>query len=172
LDVVEVMIDIEQVNRIAREIELNVIELGNDGRLINMQMEELMSAHDEMELLIRDYCSSIDCNVHEQVREQLATLSEESLEIYNISRILGYGTRANVLETPVVPRGYRVLRRIPRIPMLVIDQLVDHFKTLPSLCNATVGELNHVDGISEVRAKNIKDGLQRVRQQVQLDRYE
>ena len=172
LDVAEIVIRVEQVNRIAREIELNVIELGSEGRLVNMQMEELMAEHDDMELLIRDYCTSKDYNVQEQVREQLATLAEESLEVYNISRILGYGTMHNVLETPVVPRGYRVLRRIPRLPMSVVDHLVDHFKTLQSLCNASVVELDQVDGISEVRAKTIKEGLKRVREQVLFDRYE
>lgn len=172
LDVVEVIIRVEQVNRIAREIELNVIELGSEGRLVNMQMEELMSEQDDMELLIRDYCTSNDRSVHEQVREQLTTLSEENLEFYNVSRILGYGIVHNVLEIPVVPRGYRVLRKIPRLPMTVVDHLVEHFKTLQSIYNASIIELDDVDGISEVRAKIIKDGLKRVREQVLMERYE
>lgn len=171
LDIAEIIIRVEQVNRIAREIELNVIELGSEGRLINMQMEELMSDHDEMELLIKDYCISNDPKVHQQVYEQLANLPEECLEIYNISRILGYGTMHNVLELPVVPRGYRILRRIPRLPMSVVDHLVNHFKTLQALYSATVMELDQVDGISEMRAKTVKEGLKRVREQVLLDRF-
>lgn len=173
LDVVEIIIRVEQVNRIAREIELNVIELGSEGRLVKMQMEELMSsAHDDMELLIKDYCSSKDHNVQEQVHEQLKNLPEENLESYTISRILGYGTMHNILEMPIVPRGYRVLRRIPRLPMVVVDHLVEHFKTLHSIYSATVIELDDVEGISEVRAKTIKDGLKRVREQALLDRYD
>ncbi|MBC8014217.1 MAG: DNA integrity scanning protein DisA [Sporomusaceae bacterium] len=170
LDVVEIIIRVEHVNRIAREIELNVIELGSEGRLVSKQLEELMLERDDMELLIKDYCTSKEHYVHEQVREQLASLPEESLDIYIISRILGYGTEPNVLEIPVVPRGYRVLRRIPRLPMSVVDNLVNHFKTLHPIYNATAADLAHVDGISEVRAKIIKNGLKRVREQALFDR--
>lgn len=170
LDVVEIMIRVEQVNRISREIELNVIELGSEGLLVSKQLEELMLERDEMELLIKDYCTSKDHHVHEQVRHQLASLPEESLDIYKISRILGYGTEPNALEIPVVPRGYRVLRRIPRLPMSVVDNLVNHFKTLHPIYNATIADMDCVDGINEVRAKIIKDGLKRVREQALFDR--
>jgi len=172
LDVAQIVIRVEKVNRIAREIELNVIELGSEGRLVSMQMKELMSDHDDMELLIKDYCTSKDHSIHEQVREQLAALPEESLEPYTISRILGYSTTPNVLDIPVVPRGYRVLRRIPRLPMSVVENLVAHFKTLHPIYNATIVELDQVDGISEARAKTIKDGLKRIREQVVLDRHD
>ena len=170
LDVAQIVIRVEQVNRIAREIELNVIELGSEGRLVSMQMAELMSEHDDMELLIKDYCTSKDHSIHEHVREQLAALSEESLQPYTIIRIFGYSTTPNVLDIPVVPRGYRVIRRIPRLPMSVVENLVTHFKTLHAIYNATIGELHQVDGISEIRAKTIKDGLKRVREQAMLDR--
>lgn len=172
LDVAQIVIRVEQVSRIAREIELNVIELGSEGRLVSMQLEELMSEHDDMELLIKDYCTSKDHSIHEQVRGQLAALPEESLEPYTISRILGYSTTPNVLDIPVVPRGYRVLRRIPRLPMSVVENLVNHFKTLHPIYNATIVELDQVEGISEVRAKTIKDGLKRIREQAVLDRHD
>lgn len=172
LDVVEIIIRVEQVNRIAREIELNVIELGSEGRLVSKQLEEIMLERDDIELLIKDYCKSKDHHVHEQVRDQLASLPEESLDVYKISRILGYGTESNVLEMPVVPRGYRVLRRISRLPMSVVESLVNHFKNLYPIYNATIAELDHVEGISEVRAKIIKDGLKRVKEQALLDRHE
>ncbi|MBP2628301.1 MAG: integrity scanning protein disA [Firmicutes bacterium] len=172
LDVVQIVIRVEQVSRIAREIELNVIELGSEGRLVSMQLEELISEQDDMELLIKDYCTSKDHSIHEQVREQLAALPEESLEPYTISRILGYTTTPNVLDIPVVPRGYRVLRRIPRLPMSVVENLVTRFKTLHPIYNATIVELDQVDGISEVRAKTIKDGLKRIREQAVLERHD
>jgi len=172
LDVAQIIIRVEQVNRISREIELNVIELGSEGRLVSMQMKELMSEHDDMELLIKDYCTSREHSIHAQVREQVTALPEESLEPFTISRIFGYNTTPNVLDIPVVPRGYRVLRRIPRLPMSVVENLVTHFKTLHPIYNATIVELAQVDGISEVRAKTIKDGLKRVREQAVLDRHD
>ncbi|EAX46669.1 protein of unknown function DUF147 [Thermosinus carboxydivorans Nor1] len=170
-DVAAAIIRAEQVSRIAREIERHVIELGSEGRLVSMQMEELMTEEDEEQLLIKDYCTSADPKVQEQVREQLAALPEENLDALAVSRLLGYGVTANALDVPVVPRGYRVLRRIPRLPMLVVENLVAHFKTLHRIYNATIAELDEVEGIGEVRAKTIKDGLKRVREQALLDRH-
>ncbi|WP_378957002.1 DNA integrity scanning diadenylate cyclase DisA [Pelosinus sp. sgz500959] len=172
LDVAEIIVRVEQFNRIAREIELNIIELGHEGRLVNMQMEELMSEYDDMELLIKDYCVNQDQKVQELVREQLANLPEESLEIYNVSRILGYASTPNVLDLPVIPRGYRVLRRIRRLPMSLVDHLVSHFKTLHPIYHATLVELAHVSGVDEGQANIIREGLKRVREQVLLDHYE
>jgi diadenylate cyclase len=171
-DVAALLVRAEQVSRIGREVARNIIELGSEGRLVSMQMQELMSEENEEELLIKDYCISADYRTYETVREQLAALPEENLEPYNICRILGYGVTPNAIDIPVVPRGYRVLRHIPRLPMLVVENLVAHFKTLHRIYNATITELDDVEGIGEVRAKTIKDGLKRVREQALLDRHD
>jgi diadenylate cyclase len=169
-DVAALLIRAEEVNRIAEEIEHNIIELGTEGNLVSMQMEELMGEEDTVHLLIKDYCVSADAKTHEDVREQLAGLDDEDLDHYNVCRTLGYGVTPNAIDIPVVPRGYRVLRRIPRIPMPVVENLVIHFKTLHRIYNASIVELDDVDGIGEVRAKTIKDGLKRVREQALLER--
>jgi len=170
-DVAGPLIRAEQVSRIARDIERNIIELGTEGRLVSMQMEELLSEEADIQYLIKDYCLSADAKTHEYVREQLAALPEESLEPYTVCRILGYGVTANSIDIPVVPRGYRLLRRIPRLPLAVVENLVAHFKTLHHIYSASIAELDDVDGIGEVRAKSIKDGLRRLREQAVMDRH-
>lgn len=170
-DVAALLIRAEHVSRIATDIERNIIELGSEGRLVSMQMEELLPEENDVLSLIKDYCQSPDRRSHEMAREQLAQLPEENLEPYNVCRILGYGTTPNVLDLPVVPRGYRVLQRVPRLPMPVIENLVAHFKTLHRVFSASIADLDDVDGIGEVRAKTIKDGLKRIREQALLDRH-
>jgi Predicted nucleic-acid-binding protein (contains the HHH domain) len=170
-DVAAVIIRAEHVSRIAAEIQRNIIELGSEGRLISMQLEELTPEDDEVLLLIRDYCVSADANNHEAVREQLANLPEENLDPYNVCRILGYGVTPNAIDVPVVPRGFRLLHHIPRLPLPVVENLVDHFKTLKRVFAATIDELDEVDGIGEVRAKTIRDGLKRLREHALLDRH-
>ena len=55
-DVAVVAQRLEMVTRIAREIEDYVLELGTDGRLLSLQLEELVTGVDaERELVIRDY---------------------------------------------------------------------------------------------------------------------
>ena len=171
-DVATVIIRAEQVSRIADEIRNNIIELGNEGRLLNMQMEELLPAEDEEILLLKDYCFSSDPKIPETVRESLAALPEENLEPVTVCRMLGFTIAGSKMtEIPVVPRGYRVLRRVSRLPMAVIENLVAQYKTLHPIYNATLAELDKVEGIGEVRAKAIKDGLKMVREQALLDHH-
>jgi len=55
--------------------------------------------------------------------------------------------------------------------MPVIENLVNHFSNLQNIINASPDELDDVEGIGEVRAQAIKDGLRRLRDQVLLDRH-
>jgi diadenylate cyclase len=169
-DVAAVIIRAEHVSRITTEIERNTIELGSEGRLVSMQMEELKPEEDDVLLLVKDYCVSADAKTHEVVRQQIAVLPEESLDPFNLCRVLGYGVTPNAFDIPVVPRGFRLLSHVPRLPLAVVENLVAHFKTLKRIFNATITELDEVEGIGEVRAKTIKDGLKRLREQVLLDR--
>ena len=164
-DVADVLVRGEQVYRIAREIEQNIIELGCEGRLVSMQMEEIMPGNLGVWDLIRDYCVDSDMQVHEKSLEQLRSLSEESLERYNVIRLLGYGVTPNILDMPVVPRGYRILRQIPRLPGLVIENIVIHFKALSRINGATPAELDEVDGVGSARARAIREGIKRLREQ-------
>lgn len=170
-DVAALIIKGEQVARIVRDIRRDIIELGEDGRLLTMQLEEKIPPEDEVLLLIHDYATNSDVMVHQEVREQLATLPEEELEPTVVCQLMGFHVTTAAIDVPVVPRGYRILKKLPRLPVNIIENLVLHFKTLHRIYNAGVGELDGVEGIGEVRAKTIKDGLRRVRDQAILERY-
>lgn len=170
-DVAGVLQHTEKVLRISREIEWYILELGVDGRLISMQMEELMGNIGDSLLIVRDYCVSPDVKTADSIREQITASHDESLEPMAICRLLGFGTHVSTLDLPVVPRGYRVLKKIARLPMPVMENLVQTFRTLHRINNTTMTELDDVEGIGEVRARAIKDGLKRIREQALLDRY-
>ena len=165
----------QMVARIGREIERYVAELGTEGRLVKMQLEELMvDAKDEGPMIVRDYLvKSGDAEEAAKVWEAMLNLdADELLDHSLMARLLGYGTSgAASLDQPVTPRGYRVVRKIPRVPMPVIENLVSVFQTLPNILNASIEELDDVEGIGEVRARAIKQGLNRLREQVLLDRH-
>jgi diadenylate cyclase len=175
-DVVTVIQRTEMVLKIQREIEKYISELGSEGRLIKMQLEELVSnVEEEGVLLIEDYMSKELEEEESEPEEILESLtdwsSDEILTLNTISKALGYSGSVNALDESVSPRGYRILRKIPRLPMPVIENLVDNFEDLQSIIRASVDELDDVDGIGEVRAQAIKDGLRRLRDQVLLDRH-
>ncbi|MEW9095708.1 MAG: DNA integrity scanning diadenylate cyclase DisA [Clostridiaceae bacterium] len=159
----------EMVMRIVGEIERYICELGNEGRLISMQLNELVKSVEQDEiLLIRDYCETyLD---YGEVYKQIQGLSSEDLlNLDIISKNLGY-TGVPLVDTLISPRGYRMLNKIPRIPSNVIDNLVRHFKELKAVMEATFEQLDNVEGIGEARAKAIKNGLRRLREQVMIDR--
>ena len=175
-DVVTVLQRIEMVLKIQKEIEKYISELGNEGRLIKMQLEELVTnVRNEGLLLIKDYITGEkmeeDREAGEVLNELLDWSSDEMLNMNTISKALGHGGNVNALDLSISPRGYRLLRKIPRLPMPVIENLVEHFDSFDQILNASPDELDDVDGIGEVRAQAIKDGLRRLRDQVLLDRH-
>ena len=171
-DVVQVVQRTDRVLRIVEEIEGYICELGTEGRLVSMQMEELAAnTPEESLLLLRDYVQTSDGRTVEQVQTQLADWAgDERPEALVIARMLGLGTTPASLDLPVSPRGYRILRKIPRLPMAVIDNLVSRFGSLQRTLAASIEELDEVEGIGGVRARAIREGLRRIHEQVLLER--
>lgn len=172
-DVCNVLQRVEMVLRIKAEIKRYINELGTEGRLISMQLEELVANTEyEMVLLLKDYAREPTDDRLKEIRACLKRLNgEEILDHHNIARILGYSHSNAILEEPVSPRGYRMLNKIPRLPSVIISNLVEKFGYFPHIMMATIEELDEVDGIGEVRARTIKEGLKRIQDQVFIDRH-
>jgi diadenylate cyclase len=172
-DVAVVAQRLEMVTRIAREIEDYVLELGSDGRLLSLQLEELVTGVDiERELVIRDYLPGTrKRRTPEEVLMELDTLgATELVDIGAISRSLGLGSQEN-LDVAVTPRGYRLLAKVPRLPASVVDRLVEHFGGLQKLLSASIDDLQAGDGVGELRARSVREGLSRLAESSILERY-
>ena len=173
-DVATVLQRTEMVMRIVSEINKFISELGNEGRLVNMQLEELLAnVKEDGKYVIEDYRvlgEEIDYN---NITRQIRNLSsEELLDLSSFGKILGYTGGINVLlDMTISPRGYRILSKIPRLPMVVIQNVVQHFKDFQKILKASIEDLDDVEGIGEIRARAIKEGLRRVQEQVLLDRH-
>jgi diadenylate cyclase len=171
-EVTSVLQRIEMVLRIRAEISKYIYELGTEGRLVSMQLQELVSnIEEEAQMLIRDYSRDPGVSPELVLKEMKKLSADEILEMSSFLRILGYTGSSNMLEESVSPRGYRILHKIPRLPIPIISNLVEHFHNLPRIMMATIEELDEVDGIGEVRARAIKDGLKRIQEQVFIDRH-
>ncbi len=174
-DAVAVSQRLEMVLRISEEIGGYVVELGTDGRLLSLQLEELMAGvEQERELIVRDYLPSGGRRTRtpETVLTELAGANAaDLLDVSVLARMMGYPGGADVLETPVNPRGYRLLAKVPRLPRLVVDRLVDHFGSLQKLLAASIDDLQAVDGVGETRARSVREGLSRLAESSILERY-
>jgi diadenylate cyclase len=172
-DVVMVLQRIEMVMRIAEEIEADIIELGVDGRLVRLQLEEVMGGvEDERRLVIRDYFHE-DAAWHlDEAMAELAALETDALlDLKTVAAMLHLPEGTNDLEAAVQPKGYRLLNRIPRLPDSIIENIVVRFGNLPKIMRATIDDLDDVEGVGETRATTIKEGLSRLAEASILDRY-
>ncbi len=161
----------EMVMRIVEEIKTKIYELGADGRLVNMQLQELIGGLEkEEQLIIRDYTVLTDKRHRkiqtEDILQELSELSyEELMNLQNIAKILKYEFLDGYEDVAVYPKGYRILNKIPRMPNNIVENLVKSFKSFQHILNANIQDLDDVEGIGEVRAKNIKQSLQRMQEQ-------
>jgi diadenylate cyclase len=170
-DAMTVVQRLEMVRRIADEIAGHVIELGTDGRLIALQLDELVGGIGlERELVIRDYLPG-----NGRVSQVLAPLDaldgNELLDLVLIARAFGYPAAPELLDQQVSPRGYRLLARVPRLPNGVQYRLVEHFGSLQALLAATTDDLQSVDGIGDARARVVREGLSRLAETSMVERY-
>lgn len=173
LDVVKVIQRVEMVMRIIQEIEIYIYQLGTEGRLVSMQLEELArDVEEDGNLLIQDYYIAQGDRTPSQINKILRQCStEELLDLGIICRILGYGGTPNSFDLTVTSRGYRLLRKIPRLPFAVVENLVASLYSLPKILEASIEELDNVEGIGEVRARAIKEGLARLQEKMLIDRH-
>lgn len=172
-DVLVVLQRAEMATRIADRIKRDCTELGGEGRLIRLQLDELVGdVPAERDAIVRDYHAG---GAGEEADAALATLHTVSyrdlLEFGRLVDLLGYDAAANPLDFSVSPRGYRVLSHIPRLPAQIVQRIVGGFGSLDALVHASQRELERVEGVGAVRAREIRTGLRRLQEHNLVDRY-
>ena len=173
-DVASVLQRLEMVRRIREEIADYVLQLGIDGRLLSLQLEELTAGlSDDLSLVLQDYLGEARQAV--SFDDAIAALTEldatELLDQAGVARAVGFTITGDALESSVSPLGHRLLSKVPRLPGAIVERLVMHFGGLQRLLSATVEELMEVDGVGEGRARAVREGLSRLAESSILDRY-
>ena len=161
----------EMVMKIVDEVQRAIYELGEEGRLLEMQLEELIGDLEEEELLIiKDYIASGKKKNSKEVLQAIQELShDELMRPQLIARILGYEDFDNYDEVGVYTKGYRILNKIPRMPSSIVENLVKSFKSFQHILDADIPKLDEVEGIGEIRARTIKQSLKRMQEQFVFD---
>jgi diadenylate cyclase len=179
---------LEMVSRVTDEIGGFVVELGTDGGLLGLQLEELTAgtARDR-ELLLRDYAapgavtSGAASDLAPAMREHaddigpgtdlLAALSaDELLDLPTVAAAMGLDV-VDGLGQHVSARGYRLLGQIPRLPQGVADSLIEEFGGLQKLLSASAQDLRRVAGMDPALATSVREGLSRLAESALMERY-
>jgi diadenylate cyclase len=172
-DVLVVLQRAEMAARIADRILRDCVELGGEGRLIRLQLDELIGdVPAERDAIVRDYHAGGAGAEADGALSMLHGLTyRDLLEFDRLVGLLGYDRAVNPLDFSVSPRGYRVLSHIPRLPLQVVHRIVDGFGSLETVVRASQRDLEGVEGVGAVRAREIRTGLRRLQEHNLVDRY-
>jgi diadenylate cyclase len=172
-DVLVVLQRAEMTTRMAAEIERDVVELGSEGRLIGMQLTELVGGVPaERTAVVFDYHVDGDGPKAQLALEALHAIRyRQLLDFERLAELLGYPRDVNPLDHSVAPRGFRVLSHIPRLPEHVVKQVARDMAGLESIVRASQRDLEAIAGVGAVRAREIREGLRRLQEHNLVDRY-
>lgn len=171
-DVASFIQRIEMVRRIAEEIEVVIVELGADGRLVRLQLEELFgNALDDRRLVVADYLGGPSRPLDRAMARLDALATEELVDLRTVAEQLSPLGVGVDLSDPVQPRGYRLLSRVRGLSATTTEDLVSHFGTLQKILRSTPEALAAAGNVGEARAKAIKNSLSRLAETSILDRY-
>ena len=162
----------ETIMRMETDVKRSIIELGDEGRIVNMQLEELMAnVENEEKLIIQDYNINKEIST-QSILEEIRKIDKKNLIVSEkIVKLLGYEVSSDILDTNVSPKGYRILSKVPKMPSSIIEKTVEAFGSLQHICSASIDELDDVEGIGEIRARIINQSLKRLQEQYLLKSY-
>ncbi|EQG99937.1 disA bacterial checkpoint controller linker region family protein [Clostridioides difficile DA00193] len=124
----------------------------------------------DQKLIFKDY-NKENTEIKELMKKVKNLNPEELIELVNMAKLLGYSGFSESMDMPIKTRGYRILSKIHRLPTAIIENLVNYFENFQQILDASIEELDEVEGIGEIRATYIKNGLIKMKQLVLLDRH-
>ncbi len=173
-DIVLVLQRYEMVRRIAEEIEVSLLELGDDGRLVELQLNELSSGFEfDYRSVVEDYLGACSIKEADSVIELLGSIpTDELLVVETVTKALlanplcakvwvaqvGATNKETIFEEGrTALRGMRALSRAHEVPLNVRSALLDGLPYGRSLSDMTFDDLLGIEGMSEQWARVIAD---------------
>jgi diadenylate cyclase len=170
-DVLTLLGGAELVRRVAGELEQHVAELGVDGRLLRLQLDEQSAGVDEAKLLaVRDYLRPRPGWEAADVLAELGRLTpEELVDPAAMAKALDLTGDPEALDAVVVPRGHRLLAEVPRLPPAVVERVVERFGSLKVILAVGVEDLEEAEGVGPAQARQLREGLKRLAEGIRPD---
>ena len=163
-DVLTLLGRAELVRRVARELEQYVAELGEEGRLLRLQLEEQSAGVDDEErLAVRDHLRARPGWEVADVLAELGRLTPEELsDTAVVAKAIDLTGEAGDPDAVSQARGHRLLARVPQLPPAVVERVVERFGSLRVILAAGLEDLEEVEGVGPGRARLLREGLRRL----------
>jgi diadenylate cyclase len=150
----------ELVRRVGVAIEQEAITLGDEGGLMWVQLADMVRGVEHIrEVTLLDYIKPRRDSVIAKAAAALTELTGGDLE--DPSKV-GKAVGLPDLDDTAIPRGFRLLAKVGRLPDHVREELVAHFRGFDRLLNAGLGELEEVEGIGAARAAQLRTFFDRL----------
>lgn len=160
-DVATLVQHLELARRLEAEISESLTVLGVEGRLLGLQLAELVAgANDITAVLARDYDLTAGSPVSALDSSTLA-------DVAAVARTIGFGSAP--LEQQLHPKGLRQLAALPRVSESTAQAVLDQIGGLQDLFVASLSELSQVPGVGPRTARTIRDGLLRLAESAIID---
>ena len=94
---------------------------------------------------------------------ELGRLTPEELsDTAAMAKAIDLTGEPGALDAPQVPRGHRLLARVPQLPPSVVDRVVERFGSLNVIMAVGPEDLEEVEGVGASRARLLREGLRRL----------
>lgn len=150
----------ELVERLGRQVASRALTLGDEGRIVTLQLNDLLSGVDRtLRLVLQDYLKPLRKNSVDRALERLVELTGSDLEDpARVAKELNFPD----LDDRAMARGHRVLARVGRLPDSVREEIVNHFGSVTKVINASEDRLRNVEGVGDTRAEQLRTFLDRL----------
>ncbi len=153
--VLEVIQRGELLGRLSKQVRKEASDLGEDSGLVMIQIDSLESGvRNTLDLVLKDHLPAKRFRNINKAVDEIGNLSYEEL---NTIQHLGSVLFMESLDEVSISKGYRVLARLPGLPDNLHDSLIQKFKILPNLLNASTDKLFEVEGIGRNRAQQLRE---------------
>ena len=153
--VLEVIQRGELLGRLSQQVRKEASDLGEDSGIVMIQIDSLESGvRNTLDLVLKDHLPTKRFRNITKAVDEIGNLTYEEL---NTIQHLGSVLFMEPLDEVSVSKGYRVLARLPGLPDNLHDSLIQKFKILPNLLNASTDKLFEVDGIGRNRAQQLRE---------------
>ena len=162
-DVAAVAQRVEMWRRIDAEVRGYVSALGVEGRLVQLQRNELsLGVEDLGRLLTEDYRPDSVAPGEFSLSGLQKLPWEDLLDVAKVAGAIDLDPVEYPLDAPMQPRGHRQLASITDLSSRAIQAIIDHFSNLQTLVSASTSELGDVKGVGLKRAREIRQGLESI----------
>lgn len=161
-DITETIYLFEVLATVAEQLDRLILELGSEGKTIEMQRDEFVGdASENYTLLVRDYAA-------DSLRENVARIRRQLHETENarlrqpkvVASILGYEGKSE--DSILTPLGLRTLSNISVVRKGMADKIVDEYGSLQNLLDDIEKNPSRLDSVGVDNPSILADSLYRM----------